>query len=88
VKISNRVYEMRTLDLTAPGGDLEARKREIVARTRAKYCVPVSVVMEDVKRRMGLQGRKDIQGGASKTVDADNTNNNQGKDRFIDLDDE
>lgn len=54
VKISNRVYEMRTLDLTSTGGDLEARKRGIVARTRAKYCVPVSAVMEDIKRRRGV----------------------------------
>src|SRR5438445_13722770 len=51
VKMSNRVYEMRTLDLTATSGDLEARKRIVVAKTREKYCVPISEVMADIQSR-------------------------------------
>lgn len=56
VKISNRVYEVRTLDLSATGGDLEARRKAVVARTRQKYCVPIADVMADIQaRRAGGQ---------------------------------
>jgi Predicted ATPase len=88
VKISNRVYEMRTLDLTAPGGDLEARKKGIVARTRAKYCVPVSVVMEDVKkRRSGIVADDKKQGGQAKPESSKN-NGTVGVNRFDELEDD
>jgi hypothetical protein len=70
VKISNRVYEMRTLDVSTPAGgmSLETRKYRIVQRTREKYCTPIRDVMQDIERRKikGLGGIQEESQGEEK----------------------
>src|SRR5437588_830587 len=88
VKISNRVYEMRTLDLTSTGANLEVLKQIVVGRTRAKYCTPISDVMEDIKkRRSGMVADDKRQGSQAKTENT-KTNGIAGVNRFDDLDDD